>query len=59
MVVKATLIPTVILLWYVSDDGFTKLDVTPGGGFDARTKVGIGVAILHPGNGKCRGVFAA
>jgi hypothetical protein len=59
MVVNATLVPIVILLAYVSEVGFTKLDVTPGGGFDAGIKVGVGVAIFHPDNSNCCSLFAA
>jgi hypothetical protein len=45
-VVSTTLIPIAILPWYARDSGFTKLDVTPGGGLDAGTRVGVGVAIF-------------
>jgi hypothetical protein len=45
VVVNPTLSPIAILLRYASDAGSTKLEVTPGGGFDAGTKDGVGVAI--------------
>jgi hypothetical protein len=48
MVVSPTLIPIAILLRYASDAGFTKLDVTPRGGFEAGINVGVGVAIFWP-----------
>lgn len=47
VVVSPTLIPIAILLWYVRDGGFTKLDVIPGSGLDAGTKVCVGAAILR------------
>lgn len=47
MVVSITLTPMAILLWYVSDAGFTKLDATPGGGLEAGTIVGVGVDIFR------------
>jgi hypothetical protein len=48
MGVNPTLSPMAILLWYVSDTGSTKLDVAPGGSFDAGTKFGVGIAIYRP-----------
>jgi hypothetical protein len=32
----------------VSDTGSTKLDIAPGGSFDAGTKLGVGIAIYRP-----------
>jgi hypothetical protein len=45
VVVSPTLIPIAILLRYASDAGLVKSDVTPGGGFEAGIKVGVGVVI--------------
>lgn len=44
-VVSPTLSPMATFPSYDSDAGCTKLDVTPGGGFEAGVKVGVGVAL--------------